>query len=174
MCVVTPPNGRSHAGPLRSVSPRDELPALVGASGQPSYSCEEEKADGKGERANQREQVPSDAPAQGEVGKCEPMAFGCQDDTGNHDQTQSKDGKRKRQALGPGEAPGPQIHQIMKQSIQGEGDDQARWSWRKTPQRGKTEVRQKVAYEGIPVPPEASEIRGAKRPGEHVPKALTT
>jgi hypothetical protein len=46
----------------------------------------------------------------------------------------------------------------MKQSIHCKGHDQAQWSWRKTPQRGKTEVRQKVANEGIPVPPEASEI----------------
>jgi len=101
------------------------------------------------------------------------MAFRCQDDNGNHDQTQSKDGKRKRQALGPGEAERPQIRQIMKNSIQGKGDDQAQWSGRNTPQRGKTEVRQKVAQEGIPVPPEAGEIRGSKRPGEHMPKALS-
>jgi hypothetical protein len=92
------------------------------------------------------------------VGERESMAFGCQNDNGISDQRQSKDGKRKRQALGPGEAERPQIHQIMKQSIQCKGDDQAQRSWRKTPQRGKTEVRQKVANEGIPVPPEASEI----------------
>jgi hypothetical protein len=113
--------------------------------GSVSYSRKEENTDRKGERANKREQVASDAHAQGKVGKCESIAFGCQDDGGNHDQSQSKDGKRKRkrQALGPGEAERPQIHQIMKQSIQCKGDDKAQWSWRKTPQRGKTEVRQK-------------------------------
>ena len=91
-------------------------------------------------------------------GKCEAIAFGDQNHDGNHDQSQSKDGKRKRQAFGPGDAPRPHIHQIMKESVQCKGDDQAQWSWRKTSQRGKTEVGQKVANEGIPVPPEASEI----------------
>jgi hypothetical protein len=102
--------------------------------------------------------VASDAHGQGQVGERESMAFGCQNDNGISDQRQSKDGKRKRQASGPGEAERPQIHQIVKESIQCKGDDQAQWSWRKPSQRGKTEVRQKVAKEGIPVPPEASEV----------------
>jgi hypothetical protein len=46
----------------------------------------------------------------------------------------------------------------MEKSVQCKGDNQAKWSWRKTSQRGKTEVGQKVANEGIPVPPELSEI----------------
>jgi hypothetical protein len=92
------------------------------------YSQEEEDADRKGEGANKCEQVASDAHGQGAVGKCESMAFGCQDDNGNHDQSQSKDGKWKRQAFGPGHAPGPHIHQIMKESIQCKGDGQAQWS----------------------------------------------
>ncbi len=138
-----------------------------------SYSCEEEEADGKGERAGKREQMASDAHGQGEVGQGESLALGYQNDNGTSGQRQSEDGKRKRQAMGPGEAERPQIHQIMKESIQCKGDEQAQWPGRKTPQRGKTEVGQKVANKGIPVPPEASEIRGSKRPGEHMPKTLS-
>src|SRR5262249_24497254 len=102
----------------------------------------------------------SDAHGQREVGKCEAIAFGCQNNHGNNEQSQSKDGKRKRkrQALGSGEVEKPQIHQIMKQSIQCKGDDQAKWSWRKTAQRSKTEVGQKIAHKGIPVAPEASKL----------------
>ena len=91
-------------------------------------------------------------------GKRESTALGDQNYYGEHDQSQSKDGKRIRQAFGPGDAPRPHIHRIMNESVQCKGDDQAQWSWRKTSQRGKTEVGQKVANEGIPVPPEAGEF----------------
>jgi len=46
----------------------------------------------------------------------------------------------------------------MKESIQCKGEEQAQWPWRKTPQGGIAEVPQKVAPQGIPVLPEASEI----------------
>jgi len=63
--------------------------------GDPSESCQEENADGKGEGAQEREQVAGDAPAQGQVSQREPMALGGHDDHGIDDKGQSKHGKRQ-------------------------------------------------------------------------------